>query len=107
MLVICVSNVADRYHGYLRSVMLNVHPGVFVAMDLDAGSRDRVFDTIEEWFAAEPTGSIVLIWKNPNEPLAIEIRNLGVPKREVIQYDDVLGVLRRSSDEDKLMNENL
>jgi CRISPR-associated protein Cas2 len=95
MVVICLSNVAERYHGYLRSVMLNVHPGVFVAMDLDAGSRGRVFDTIEEWYAAEPIGSIVLIWKNPKEPLAIEIRNLGTPKREVIVYDEVLGVLRR------------
>lgn len=105
MVVICLSNVAERYHGYLRSVMLNVHPGVFIAMDLDAGSRGRVFATIEEWFAAEPIGSIVLIWKNTNEPMDVEIRNLGTPRREIIEYDDVLGVVRRRLDEGELKNE--
>jgi CRISPR-associated endoribonuclease Cas2 subtype I-E len=52
--------VADRFHGYLRSVMLNVHPGVFLSMDLDAGTRQRVFQTLEEWWNADPRGSIVL-----------------------------------------------
>ena len=39
MVVICLSDVADRFHGFLRSTMLNPHPGVYLAMDLDAGSR--------------------------------------------------------------------
>jgi hypothetical protein len=47
MVVICLCAVADRFHGYLRSVMLNVHPGVFLSMDLDAGTRQRVFQTVE------------------------------------------------------------
>lgn len=42
MVVICLADVADRFHGFLRSCMLNPHPGVYVAMDLDAGSRDRI-----------------------------------------------------------------
>ena len=41
MVVICLADVADRFHGFLRSCMLNPHPGVYVAMDLDAGSRER------------------------------------------------------------------
>jgi CRISPR-associated endoribonuclease Cas2 subtype I-E len=64
VVVICVSAVADRFHGYLRSVMLNVHPGVFLSMDLDAGTRGRVFETVERWWNDEPRGSIVMIWKN-------------------------------------------
>ncbi len=35
----------DRFHGYLRSVMLNVHPSVFLRVDLDAGTRQRVPDS--------------------------------------------------------------
>ena len=43
MVVICLADVADRFHGFLRSVMLNPHPGVYVAMDFDTGSRERVW----------------------------------------------------------------
>jgi CRISPR-associated protein Cas2 len=101
MVVICLCAVADRFHGYLRSVMLNVHPGVFLSMDLDAGTRQRVFQTVEAWWNAEPRGSIVLIWKNPAEPSAIEIVNIGEAKRDVIEYDGVLGVRWKVKDDGK------
>jgi CRISPR-associated protein Cas2 len=101
MVVICLCAVADRFHGCLRSVMLNVHPGVFLSMDLDAGTRRRVFQTLEEWWNADARGSIVLIWKNPAEPSSIEIVNIGEPKREVIEYDGVLGVRWKAKDEGK------
>jgi hypothetical protein len=39
MIVICLSPVMDRFHGFLRSIMLNIHPGVYVSVDLDAGSH--------------------------------------------------------------------
>lgn len=101
MVVICLSAVADRFHGYLRSIMLNVHPGVFISMDLDAGTRRRVFETVEDWWSADPHGSIVLIWKNPAAASAIEIRNLGEAKRRVIEYDDILGVQWTHKEGDK------
>ena len=101
MVVICLCAVADRFHGYLRSVMLNVHPGVSVSMDLDAGTRQRVFETVQAWWNADPRGSIVLIWKNPAEPSAIEIVNIGESKRDVIEYDGVLGVRWKVKDEGK------
>jgi CRISPR-associated protein Cas2 len=34
--------------------MLNVHPSVFLRVDLDAGTRQRVFQTVEAWWNAEP-----------------------------------------------------
>jgi CRISPR-associated protein Cas2 len=49
MVVICVSDVADRFHGFLRSVMLNPHPGVYVSMDLDLASRDRIWRILQGW----------------------------------------------------------
>jgi CRISPR-associated protein Cas2 len=106
VVVICVSAVAERFHGYLRSVMLNVHPGVFLSMDLDAGTRRRVFETVERWWKDEPRGSIVMIWKNTAEPLDIEIRNLGEPKREVVEYDGILGLRRGLGAGSKLIAEN-
>jgi CRISPR-associated protein Cas2 len=105
VVVICVSAVADRFHGYLRSVMLNVHPGVFLSMDLDAGTRRRVFETVERWWNAEPRGSIVMIWKNTAEPLEVEIRNLGEPKRDIVEYDGILGVRCRVGEDSKLTPE--
>lgn len=96
MVVVCVADVADRFHGYLRTVMVNVHPGVFVSLDLDAGTRGRVFRTLQGWWEAEPRGSMVLMWKNPAEPLSIEIRNFGAPKREIVEYDGVLGLRRKN-----------
>jgi CRISPR-associated protein Cas2 len=102
VVVICVSAVADRFHGYLRSVMLNVHPGVFLSMDLDAGTRRRVFETVERWWNDEPCGSIVMIWKNTTEPLAVEIRNLGEPRRDVVEYDGILGIRRTLSEDGRL-----
>ena len=92
----------ERAHGYLRSVMLNVHPSVFLSMDLDAGTRTSACSRqCEAWWNAEPCGSIVLIWKNPAEPSAIEIVNIGQSKRDVIEYDGVLGVRWKVKDDDK------
>jgi hypothetical protein len=61
-------------------------------VDLDAGTRQRVFQTVEAWWNAESRGRIVLIWKNPAKPSTIEIVNIGESKRDVIEYDGVLGV---------------
>ena len=101
MVVICVSDVADRFHGYLRSVMLNVHTGVFVSMDLDAGTRERVFSTIEGWWNAQPRGSIVYVARNPAEPLGVELRLLGAPRRNIVEYDGFLGLSRSLTEDDK------
>jgi len=78
----------------LLSVMLNMHPGVFLSMDLDAGTRQRVFQTVEAWWNAEPR-------ENPAEPSAIEIVNIGEAKRDVIEYDGVLGVRWKVKDDGK------
>jgi CRISPR-associated protein Cas2 len=101
MVVICLSDVADRIHGYLRSVMLNVHPGVFVSMDLDAGARERVFNTVQGWWTASPRGSVVYVARDTTKPLGIDLRNLGVPKREVVEYDGIFGIRRSLQDNDK------
>lgn len=95
MIVICLSDTADRFHGFLRSVMLNVHPGVYVSMDLDAGSRDRVWNILEAWWEAEPRGMAVMIYRDKSKPMKMDFRSLGGTKRTTIEYDDHYALQRK------------
>ena len=94
MVVICLSDVADRFHGFLRSVMLNPHPGVYVAMDLDVASRDRIWRILDGWWKYDQRGMGVLIFRNQEKIGNFEIRNFGATKREVVEYDEVYALKR-------------
>ncbi|HYE00986.1 MAG TPA: type I-E CRISPR-associated endoribonuclease Cas2e [Alphaproteobacteria bacterium] len=87
MVVICLSDTADRFHGFLRSAMLNVHPGVYLSMDLDAGSRERIWEILEGWWQAEPRGLAVMISRDRSKPMDVDIRSLGSPKRVLLDFD--------------------
>ena len=50
MTMVVTRDVESRYRGFLTSVMLEVAPGVYVAPDLSAGVRQRVWDVIESWW---------------------------------------------------------
>lgn len=95
MIVICLSDTADRFHGFLRSVMLNVHPGVFVSMDLDAGSRDRVWRILEEWWHQDPRGMAVMILRDKTKPMEMDFRVLGSVKRDIVEYDGHYALARK------------
>lgn len=99
MVLICASDVLDRVHGFLRSVMLNPHPGVYVAVDLDAGSRRRVWEVLAGWWGAEPRGMLLMLWTDKSKPMGLAMEQLGVAKREIIDYDGHWAV--RSSAVDK------
>ncbi|MFC7334746.1 type I-E CRISPR-associated endoribonuclease Cas2e [Rhodocista pekingensis] len=98
MIVICLSDTADRFHGFLRSVMLNVHPGVYVSMDLDKGSRERIWDILTRWWEAEPRGMVLMIHRDTTKTMDLDLRSLGAPKRTIIDYDDH-HALRRKAEE--------
>lgn len=87
MIVVCVSGTADRFHGFLRSVMLNLHPGVYVSVDLDAGSRRRIWDVLRAWWEADGRGAVVMLWRDKSKPSAIDFDVLGAPKRDIVEYD--------------------
>ena len=88
MVVICLSDTADRFHGFLRSVMMNVHPGVYVSMDLDGGSRDRVWNILAAWWEAAPHGMIMMMYRDKLKPMSLAIYSLGAPKRTILEYDE-------------------
>lgn len=96
MIVICVEGVADRFHGFLRSVMLNPHPGVYLAMDLDAGSRSRIWSILEDWWQAEPRGMGVMLWRDPQAPMEVRMSSFGAAKRQLIEHENHWALVRSS-----------
>ena len=50
MTIVVTRDVEARYRGFLTSVMLEIAPGVYVAPDLSAGVRQRVWDVVESWW---------------------------------------------------------
>jgi CRISPR-associated protein Cas2 len=88
MIVICLSDTADRFHGFLRSVMINVHPGVYVSMDLDSGSRERVWSILSNWWEAEPRGMVLMMYRDKSKPMSLGICSLGAPKRTIVEYEE-------------------
>ena len=97
MILVCAVGTADRFHGFLRSVMLNPHPGVYVSVDLDAGSRVRIWEVLERWWQAEPSGTVVMLWRDPAKPMGIDFMSLGDTKREIAEFDGHWALRRRIS----------
>lgn len=87
MILVCVSGTADRFHGFLRSVMLNPHPGVYLSVDLDAGSRSRIWGILRGWWEADGRGTAIMLWQNKAKPMEIEFEVLGAPRRDIIEFD--------------------
>jgi CRISPR-associated protein Cas2 len=48
MTAVCIVNAPERFHGYLRSLMMNVHPNLYVSTSLDKAARERVWRTLTE-----------------------------------------------------------
>ena len=94
MTVVVTRDVADRYRGFLASVMPEVAPGVYIAPELSRGVRERLWAVLENWWLALPGGSIVLAWKDDNAPGRLGIASLGVPVRKLADFDGVLLVAR-------------
>ena len=94
MTVIVTRDVADRYRGFLASVMPEVAPGVYIAPELSRGVRERVWAVLKDWWLALPGGSIVLAWKDDNAPGRLGIASLGTPVRKLADFDGVLVVAR-------------
>lgn len=95
LVMIVVRDVADRYHGFLASVMLEVAPNVFVAPRMNKGVRERTWEAISGWHDQEPRGSVVMVWRDLNETGGIGLAHLGTPPRELVEMDG-MWLTRRS-----------
>lgn len=95
MTVIVTRDVADRYRGFLASVMPEIGPGVYVAADLSRGVRDRIWRVLRDWWVELPGGSIMVAWKDDQAAGRLGLLTLGLPARDLADLDGVL-VVRRS-----------
>ena len=101
LVMIVIRDVADRFHGFLSSVMLEVSPNVFVSPRMNPGVRERVWGVMCEWYGHEPTGSLVMVWRDLNATGGIGVANLGTPVRELIEADG-MWLVRRGKAQDAL-----
>ena len=49
LVVVVTRDVADRFRGYLASVMLGVSTGVYVAPRMNKGVRERTWSVLADW----------------------------------------------------------
>ena len=92
--IVVTRDVEDRYRGFLTSVMLEIAPGVYVAPDLSAAVRERVWTVLSGWWDALGRGSIVLVWQQTAAPGGLGMSFLGEPPKQIVDADGVLLVKR-------------
>jgi CRISPR-associated protein Cas2 len=90
MTLVVTRDVEDRYRGFLTSIMLEVAPGVYVAPNLSAGVRERLWTVLDAWWTELRRGAIVMAWREPKAVGGIGLRTLGEPPKEIVDADGVL-----------------
>jgi CRISPR-associated protein Cas2 len=87
LVTIVTRDVADRFRGFLASVMLEVAPCTYVSPRMGKGVRDRVWSVMTQWHAAETSGSIVMIWRDREATGGIGLAHLGTPAKTLMEID--------------------
>jgi len=98
LVMIVTRDVADRFHGFLASVMLEVAPNVFVAPRMNKAARERAWKVVSDWHQQEPRGSLVMVWRDLNCVGGVGISHLGTPSRELVELDGMWITRRRMSE---------
>ncbi len=87
LVTIVTRDVADRFRGFLSSVMLEVAPCIYVSPRMNTGVRERVWCVMEKWHDAEPRGSIVMIWREREATGGVGLAHLGTPSKILVEMD--------------------
>lgn len=95
LVMVVTRDVADRYRGFLASVMLEVAPTVYVSPRMSKAVRERIWTVMSDWHGQEPRGSLVMVWRDMNETGGVGLAHLGTPPRELIEVDG-MWLTRRS-----------
>lgn len=95
MTVVVTRDVEARYRGFLTSVMLEVAPGVYVAPDLSAAVRHRVWEVLKSWWFTLGRGALVMVWRDKTASGNLRIETLGEPSKEIVDADGVLLLKRK------------
>jgi len=94
MTVVVTRDVADRYRGFLASIMLEAGPGLFVAPELSRTVRQRIWAVLADWWDGMPGGSILMVWKDDSASGRLGLLTLGLPPRTLVDLDGALLVRR-------------
>ena len=94
MTVVVTRNVADRFRGFLASVMLEIAPGVYTSPRLTRAVRERVWLVMCDWHAAFGGGSIIMTWRDREAPGGQAMSSLGEPPRHLEDADGLMLVKR-------------
>lgn len=89
LVTIVTRDVADRFRGFLASLMLEVAPCTYISPRMSKGVRERVWQVMSEWHAAEPCGSIVMIWRERDSAGGVGLAHLGTPSRTLVEMDGI------------------
>lgn len=93
--IIVTRDVEARYRGFLTSVMLEISPGVYVAPNMSAAVRTRVWEVVSDWWHSLGRGALVLVWRDKAATGHLRIETLGEPPKEIVDADGVLLVKRK------------
>lgn len=93
--IIVTRDVQARYRGFLTSVMLEISPGVYVAPDMTAGVRTRVWRVVSDWWETLRQGSLTLVWRDTTSIGHLKIETLGEPPKDIVDADGILLVKRK------------
>ena len=93
--LVVTRNVEDRYRGVLTSIMLEITPGVYVAPDLAASVRERIWHVLSGWWEVLGNGTIVMVWRDKKSTGNLSIDVIGEAPKEIVDADGVLLVKRR------------
>jgi CRISPR-associated protein Cas2 len=87
LVTIVTRDVAERFRGFLASLMLEVAPCTYVSPRMSKGVRERVWSVMTQWHAAEPNGNIVMIWREREATGGIGLAHLGTPAKTLMEID--------------------
>lgn len=93
--VIVTRDVAYRFRGFLASLTLEIAAGVYVAPEMTNGVRVRCWKVLNEWHREEPSGSVVMVWRDTSQTGNVGFQTLGTPPKELVELDG-LWITRRS-----------
>lgn len=93
--MIVTRDVEARYRGFLTSVMLEIAPGTYVAPDMSARVRERVWKVLKNWWQELGRGALVLVWRDTDSVGHLRIETLGEPPKKIVDADGILLVKRK------------
>lgn len=93
--MIITRDVEMRYRGFLTSVMLEISPGVYVAPEMSAAVRARVWSVMQDWWTELGRGSLMLVWRDTKAVGNLRLETLGEPPKTIVDADGVLLVKRK------------